>query len=91
MQALDGNRHHGANLFGAKCHHYVNLTKVNLIERFGSLVGNVDANFSHGLDRKRIQDGRLGASALYTRCIAEYLTHQAFRHLATRRVCDAKK
>lgn len=60
-----------------------------LFYRLRTASGNVDSDFSHGLDRIWIESCRTSARAENLEAISRHVTQQTFRHLAASRVARA--
>ncbi|VTZ51980.1 hypothetical protein MPC4_60069 [Methylocella tundrae] len=91
MQAARGPGEDGTDLFGAERDHEINPGWIDLAGRLRPMPGDVDADLGHGVDGMGIDFRWLRARAHDLDIRAKDLPGKAFRHLATRRVCDAKK
>lgn len=71
MKLKDPGGEIGATFTGIVAHgdHHIELLRAKVLDRFGSMMGDIDAGLSHHLDRARVQTVCFYTGAEDLRCI----------------------
>ena len=86
MDPLGGGRKHGATFLGVVTNgnHIIECLPRKLIDRFGTVTGNIDSDLAHDGDGFRAYMAWFCAGAFNLICRPSIVPKQAFRHLASR-------
>jgi hypothetical protein len=92
MQALGCAGKEWTGLFSVVAHgdHEVEGLPEKLVDAFRTMMGDVDSDLRHGIDRQRIDCTRMRASAVGLVCRTCEVAEQPFCHLAATGISGAK-